>query len=95
MNKKLYVGGLSYNTNDSQLEQLFASHGTVASAKVITDRETQRSRGFGFVEMSTQEEAEKAISALNGTQFDGRTITVNMSKPREDRGGGGGYRDRY
>lgn len=95
MNKKLYVGGLSYNTNDSQLEQLFASHGTVASAKVITDRETQRSRGFGFVEMSTQEEAEKAIAALNGTQFDGRNITVNMSKPREDRGGGGGYRDRY
>ncbi len=95
MNKKLYVGGLSYNTNDSQLEQYFASQGTVVSAKVITDRETQRSRGFGFVEMGTQEEAEKAIAALNGTQFDGRTITVNMSKPREDRGGGGGYRDRY
>jgi RNA recognition motif-containing protein len=97
MNKKLYVGGLSYSTTDSQLEQLFASHGTVESAKVITDRETSRSRGFGFVEMSTQEEAEKAITSLNGTEFDGRSITVNMSKPREDRprGGGGGFRDRY
>jgi cold-inducible RNA-binding protein len=99
VNKKLYVGGLSYSVTDTQLEQLFASHGTVESAKVITDRETDRSRGFGFVEMSTQEEAEKAIAALNGTQHEGRTLTVNISKPREDRparsGGGGGYRDRY
>jgi RNA recognition motif-containing protein len=100
LNKKLYVGGLSYSVTDAQLQQLFASHGTVESAKVITDRETDRSRGFGFVEMGTQEEAEKAIAALNGTQHEGRTLTVNISKPREDRpsrggGGGGGYRDRY
>ena len=100
MNKKLYVGGLSYSVTDSQLKDLFTSHGTVESAKVVTDRETDRSRGFGFVEMSTQEEAEKAIAALNGTQHEGRSLTVNISKPREDRparggGGGGGYRDRY
>jgi RNA recognition motif-containing protein len=100
MNKKLYVGGLSYSVTDTQLKDLFASHGTVESAKVVTDRETDRSRGFGFVEMSTQEEAEKAIAALNGTQHEGRSLTVNISKPREDRparggGGGGGYRDRY
>ena len=101
MNKKLYVGGLSYSVTDEQLSQLFAGHGTVESAKVVTDRETSRSRGFGFVEMSTQEEAEKAIAALNGTQHEGRSLTVNISKPREDRParsggvGGGGYRDRY
>jgi RNA recognition motif-containing protein len=96
MNKKLYVGGLAYSVTDAQLQQLFAGHGTVESAKVITDRESNRSRGFGFVEMSTQEEAEKAIASLNGTQVDGRSLTVNMSKPKEDsRGGGGGQRDRY
>jgi len=99
MNKKLYVGGLSYSVTDDQLKQLFASQGTVESAKVITDKYTDRSRGFGFVEMGTQEEAEKAIQALNGVQHEGRTLTVNISKPREDRGsgggGGGGYRDRY
>ncbi len=97
MNKKLYVGGLSYSVTDDQLRQLFTGQGTVESAKVITDRDTNRSRGFGFVEMSTQEEAEKAIQALNGTQHEGRSLTVNISKPREDRGssGGGGYRDRY
>ncbi|HUI71296.1 MAG TPA: RNA-binding protein [Spirochaetia bacterium] len=94
MNKKLYVGGLSYSVTDTQLQQLFADHGTVESAKVITDRETNRSRGFGFVEMGTQEQAEKAIASLNGTLLEGRNLTVNMSKPREDRGGGG-YRDRY
>ena len=97
MNKKLYVGGLSYSVTDSQLQALFASHGTVESAKVVMDRDTDRSRGFGFVEMSTQEEAEKAITALNGTQHEGRSLTVNLSKPREDRparSGGGGYRDR-
>ena len=100
MNKKLYVGGLSYSVTDSQLQQMFAGHGTVESAKIVMDRESDRSRGFGFVEMSTQEEAEKAIAALNGTQHEGRSLTVNISKPREDRparsgGGGGGYRDRY
>jgi RNA recognition motif-containing protein len=92
MNKKIYVGGLAYSVTDDDLRQLFASHGTVESAKVIMDRMTDRSRGFGFVEMSTQEEAQKAIQALNGTQHQGRTLTVNLSKPREDRGGG---RDRY
>jgi len=98
MNKKLYVGGLSYSVTDSQLQQLFAGQGTVESAKVVMDRDSDRSRGFGFVEMSTQEEAEKAIAALNGTQHEGRSLTVNMSKPREDRparSGGGGYRSSY
>ena len=95
MNKKLYVGGLAYSVNDDQLRQLFASHGTVQSAKVITDRDTDRSRGFGFVEMSTQEEAEKAIAALNGTQFEGRTLTVNISRPREERPARSSGRDRY
>jgi cold-inducible RNA-binding protein len=93
MNKKLYVGGLAYSVTDTQLQQLFAGHGTVESAKVVTDRETDRSRGFGFVEMGTQEEAEKAIAALNGTLLEGRNLTVNMSRPREDAPrGGGGYR---
>ena len=92
MNKKLYVGGLAYSVTDSQLQSLFASHGTVETAKVIMDRDTDRSRGYGFVEMSTQEEAEKAIAALNGTQHEGRSITVNISRPREDRPAGGGYR---
>jgi RNA recognition motif-containing protein len=97
MNKKIYVGGLSYSVTDSQLQQLFATHGTVESAKVVMDRDSDRSRGFGFVEMGTQEQAEKAIASLNGTQHEGRTLTVNMSKPREDRPArsGGGYRDRY
>ncbi len=99
MNKKLYVGGLPYSVTDDQLQELFTPHGTVESAKVITDRYTARSRGFGFVEMSTQEEAEKAIAALNGTELEGRSLTVNLSKPREDRprGGnrGGGYRNRW
>jgi cold-inducible RNA-binding protein len=98
MNKKLYVGGLAYSVTDAQLQQYFAAHGKVESAKVIMDRDSDRSRGYGFVEMSTQEEAEKAIAALNGTQMDGRNITVNIAKPREERparGGGGGYRDRY
>ena len=95
MNKKLYVGGLPYAVEDAQLMQLFQSHGTVESAKVITDRDTGRSRGFGFVEMGTQEEAEKAIQALNGTELEGRTLTVNASKPRENRSDGGGSRDRW
>ncbi len=100
MNKKLYVGGLPYTVTDEQLTELFESHGTVESAKVITDRYTDRSRGFGFVEMGTQAEAEAAIQALNGSELDGRSLTVNVSKPREDRsrgggGGGGGSRDRW
>jgi RNA recognition motif-containing protein len=92
LNKKLYVGGLPYSVTDEQLRELFAAHGTVESATVITDKFTDRSRGFGFVEMSTQEEAEKAIAALNGSQMGGRSLTVNVSKPREDNGRGGGAR---
>lgn len=90
MGRKLYVGNLSYSVNSSQLEQLFSQHGTVQSAQVIQDRETGRSKGFGFVEMGSDEEAQAAIAALNGQQHDGRGLTVNEAKPREDRGGGGG-----
>jgi RNA recognition motif-containing protein len=92
--KKLYVGGLPYSFSDGDLNQLFSAHGTVESANVITDRNTGRSKGFGFVEMSSQSEAEAAIEALNGTDLEGRNITVNEAKPRESRGGsrgGGGY----
>lgn len=94
MGNKLYVGNLSYNVSSSDLEQLFGQHGTVQSAEVIADRETGRSKGFGFVQMGSDEEAQAAISALNGQQHDGRALTVNEAKPREDRprgGGGGGY----
>ncbi len=96
MNKKIYVGGLAYSVTDDQLRALFEAHGTVESANVITDKYTDRSRGFGFVEMGTQQEAEKAIEAMNGIQHEGRSLTVNMSKPRTegDRGGGGGGRGR-
>ena len=90
MGKKLYVGNLSYDVTDSALEQLFAAHGTVQSAQVIRDRDTGRSKGFGFVEMSSDQEAKAAIAALNGAQVGGRSLTVNEAKPREDRGGGGG-----
>ena len=90
MGKKLYVGNLTYEVTDSTLEQMFAPHGTVESAQVIMDRDTGRSKGFGFVEMSSQQEAQAAIAALNGQQAGGRTLTVNEAKPREDRGGGGG-----
>ena len=99
MGSKLYVGNLSYGTTSSDLEQLFAQHGTVSSAEVIADRETGRSKGFGFVQMGTDEEAQAAIAALNGQQHDGRALTVNEAKPREDRprggGGGGGGRGGY
>jgi len=87
--KKLYVGGLPYSISDTQLEELFAAHGTVESARVITDRMTGRSRGFGFVEMSSQSEAETAVNELNGSELEGRTLTVNEARPKEDRGGGG------
>jgi len=89
MGKRLYVGNLSYGVDSSALEQLFAAHGTVASAEVCSDRDTGRSRGFGFVEMSSDEEAQAAIAALNGQEHEGRALTVNEAKPREDRGGGG------
>ncbi|HJR75605.1 MAG TPA: RNA-binding protein [Nitrospiraceae bacterium] len=92
MGSKLYVGGLPYSATESQLNDLFAQHGTVASARIITDKFTGQSRGFGFVEMSSQEEAQAAISAVNGTQMEGRTLTVNEAKPQEPRSGGGGGR---
>ena len=89
MGKKLYVGNLSYDTTDSTLEQMFAAHGTVQSAQVIMDRDTGRSKGFGFVEMGNDQEAQAAITALNGKEVGGRTLTVNEARPREERGGGG------
>ena len=90
--KKLYVGGLPYAVNEDQLRELFSEHGTVESATVITDRMTGRSKGFGFVEMSSQEEAQTAMDSLNNTQLEGRSVTVNEAKPREPRGAGGGGR---
>ena len=90
MGKKLYVGNLSYNVSSSDLEAMFAAHGTVQSAEVIMDRETGRSKGFGFVEMGSDQEAQAAISALNGQDQGGRALTVNEAKPREPRSGGGG-----
>ena len=94
--KKLYVGNLSYEVSDSDLEQLFSPHGTVESAQVIMDRDTNRSKGFGFVEMGSDSEAQAAISALDGQDQGGRALKVNEAKPREPRGGGGGGgRDRY
>src|SRR3954449_13565575 len=91
MGKKLYVGNLSYNVDGSELEQLFGQHGQVVSAQIINDRETGRSKGFGFVEMADDAEADAAVAALNGQQHNGRALTVNEARPREDRGGGGGY----
>ena len=95
MGKKLYVGNLSYSVNNSELEQMFAPHGTVESASIITDRDTGRSKGFGFVEMGTDQQAQSAIDALHGKEIGGRSLTVNEARPREDRGGfgGGGRRD--
>lgn len=107
MGSKVYVGGLPYSATEQQLSELFAPHGTVESARVITDKFTGQSRGFGFVEMATAEEAKRAIAALNATQLDGRTLTVNEAKPQEPRSGGrggfggggsggrGGKRDRW
>ena len=90
MGKKLYVGNLSYGISSSELEEMFSSYGTVQSAQVISDRESGRSKGFGFVEMGSDDEAQAAIRALNGQEHDGRPLTVNEARPREDRGGGGG-----
>jgi RNA recognition motif-containing protein len=91
---KLYVGNLSFQTSSEELQQLFAQAGTVESATVVEDRDTGRSRGFGFVEMASKEEGEKAIQQFNGTDLNGRNLTVNEARPREDRGnrGGGGGR---
>lgn len=102
MGKKLYVGNLGYGVTSSDLEQLFTPHGTVESAEVIADRATGRSKGFGFVQMGSDQEAQAAITALNGQSHDGRAMTVNEAKPRESRsgfggggGGGGARRGRY
>src|SRR5437764_9744843 len=99
MGMKLYVGNLTYGVTDAALEQMFTPHGAVKSAQVIMDRDTGRSKGFGFVEMTNDQEAQAAMTALNGQQSEGRTLTVNEAKPREDRGGsragyGGGDGDR-
>ena len=94
MGTRLYVGNLSYGVTSQTLETLFAEHGRVKSAQVVQDRDTGRSKGFGFVQMGSDEEAQAAISALNGQEHDGRALTVNEAKPREERprgGGGGGY----
>lgn len=90
MGRKLYCGNLSYNVTSSDLEQIFNAYGTVESAQVISDRDTGRSKGFGFVEMSSDQEAQAAIDGLNETEHDGRRLMVNEARPREDRGGGGG-----
>jgi RNA recognition motif-containing protein len=95
MNNKLYVGGLSYSVTDSQLQALFSAHGSVESARVIADKFTGQSRGFGFVEMGSGIEAQAAISGLNGTQYEGRSLVVNEAKPQAGRNGnGGGGNDR-
>ena len=92
MGKKLYVGNLAYGISDSDLQRIFEPHGTVQSAQVIMDRDTGRSKGFGFVEMGSDAEAQAAITALNGTEVDGRSLTVNEARPKPEggRGGGGG-----
>jgi RNA recognition motif-containing protein len=100
MNNKLYVGGLPYSVTDGQLQEIFSAHGAVESARVMSDKFTGQSRGFGFVEMSSGSEAQAAISGLNGTQVQGRTLTVNEAKPKSNGGGGGrqnrnGGRDRW
>ncbi|MBI4835370.1 MAG: RNA-binding protein [Planctomycetes bacterium] len=99
MGKKLYVGGLSYDTTEETLKQTFAQAGAVESAKIIMDRDSGRSKGFGFVEMTTNEEAAKAIELFNGKELDGRSLTVNEARPMVPRdnkfGGGGNRRDRY
>src|SRR3954471_2434651 len=90
MGNKVYVGGLPYSITEGRLEEVFAAHGTVTSARVISDKFTGQSRGFGFVEMNSSDEAQKAIDSLNGTQLDGRTLVVNEVRPQEKRPGGGG-----
>ncbi|HIA15085.1 MAG TPA: RNA-binding protein [Nitrospirales bacterium] len=91
MGSKIYVGGLPYSASEEQLSELFSVHGAVDSARIITDKYTGQSRGFGFVEMTSDSEAKTAIDALNGTQMDGRTLTVNEARPQEPRSGGGGF----
>lgn len=91
MATKLYVGSLAYSVNDDQLQKLFSDAGTVTSAQVIVDRDTNQSKGFGFVEMSSDAEAKEAIKQLNGKEVDGRAIVVNEARPKEDRAGAGNY----
>src|SRR5258707_5744415 len=93
MGRKLYVGNLAYGVKDSDLQDLFSAHGTVDTAQVIMDRDTGRSKGFGFVEMSSDQEARAAIAALNGKEVDGRNLTVNQARPKEEGGGRGGGGD--
>src|SRR6185369_17898968 len=95
MSNKLFVVNLSFNTTETDLQDAFAAHGTVLEAKMMMDRESGRPRGFGFVTMGTPEEAQAAIGALNGKDMDGRALTVNEAKPREDRSGGGSARREY
>ncbi|HZH32650.1 MAG TPA: RNA-binding protein [Pyrinomonadaceae bacterium] len=95
MSMKLYVGNLNFKTTGEDLQELFGQVGTVESASVVMDRDTGRSRGFGFVEMSSNEEGQKAIEQFNGKEFNGRNLSVNEARPREDRGGGGGGRGGY
>ena len=96
MSTKLFVGNLSFNTTENDLNDAFAAHGTVTETNMMMDRETGRPRGFGFITMSSVEEAQKAIEALNGKEMGGRALTVNVAKPREERtGGGGGGRREY
>ena len=90
MSTKLFVGNLSFNTTENDLQDAFAAHGTVVEANLLMDRVTGKPRGFGFITMSTPEEAQKAIDSLNGTELDGRALTVNIARPREERAGGGG-----
>ena len=90
MNNKLFVGNLSFNTTENDLHDAFAAHGSVTEANLMMDRMTNRPRGFAFVTMSTSEEAQKAMEALNGKELDGRALTVNIARPREERSGGGG-----
>ena len=92
--KNIFVGNLSFNTNEDELRQMFESYGQVDRVSILTDRDTGRSRGFGFVEMSSNEDGDKAIAALNGSQLGGRTINVNEARPKAERAGGGGGRDR-
>lgn len=87
--KNIFVGNLSFNTNEDELRQIFEAYGQVDRVSILTDRDTGRSRGFGFVEMTSDEDGEKAITALNGSQFGGRTINVNEARPKAERGGGG------
>jgi RNA recognition motif-containing protein len=93
MNNKLYVGGLPYSVTDGQLQEIFSAHGSVESARVIADKFTGQSRGFGFVEMGSGSEAQAAISSLNGTQYEGRSLVVNEAKPQASRNDNGGGRD--